>query len=217
MAKRNSGTRGMDSSSFPQHIREQIERKLKANGEAKNSRDIDIAAKANGKKDGDRCVNKIEAMQLEVMLEQYEDKLIKFQNLFVLEEHQVKLVIPFLPDSKLNPNNSSSWHKKIPIKKQANSLGQALMLHNLKINPNKRFNIDKRNIECEILYLSNRRIDDDNALSSIKHIRDGIYIILNLDDSLQKTTTIRLIKSDFNIIVFSLKIIENNNEFHLNY
>lgn len=153
--------------------------------------------------------NIIHKLNLEAKIAPYYEILKNYSSLMVYSKDFVQVVIPFLPNSKLNPNNTSSWAKKIKHKKEANILGQALMSYVKSKFEDATFNENKSHIECEIKFLTTKRLDDDNALSSLKHFRDGFYLVMGLDDSLQRKTCISMVNDDRNIVICGFKLLQN--------
>lgn len=125
-----------------------------------------------------------------------------------MDSNQLLLIIP-MPAPELSPNKTLHWSKKYDYKKQAKITGYETVL-SLRTNNNKLFNIDKKFIECQLFVYSNRKIDDDNLEASLKSIRDGIYMGLNLDDNLQIKTTRETYYDKSNIIILYLTTIDEH-------
>lgn len=168
-----------------------------------------IKSEEGSKRENSAANKRIHNLNLEAALIPYGDALENYSSLIRYSKDFVQVVIPFLPNSKLNPNNTSSWAKKIKHKKEANILGQALMSYVKSKFEDATFNENKSHIECEIKFLTTKRIDDDNALSSLKHFRDGFYIVMGLDDSLQRKTCISMVNDDRNIVICGFKLLQN--------
>lgn len=116
------------------------------------------------------------------------------------------LTIP-IPNSELATNKSKGWHygKHAAMRKKAREDGYYLAREYYQKNINRSFNyFYKSNIEgkwgliISVFYKNNVHLDDDNLLSALKPMRDGIFDFLkekfNMND---KQIVLTILKTDY--------------------
>lgn len=90
----------------------------------------------------------------------------------------IEIILPF-PEKVLHPNSGAHWKAKIEAKESARDYGKYIALKHV----GKFKRDEKLHLTLDFSWVDNRRRDLDNALSSLKHHIDGIFIGLGLDDS----------------------------------
>lgn len=127
-----------------------------------------------------------------------------YNHLNFMDKDKLILILP-MPAPELNPNKILHWSKKYEFKKAAKQLGYESVL-SLRTNKNELFNPNKSLIKCSLKIFTNRKLDDDNLEASLKSLRDGIYLGLNLDDGLQNHSERIYHHSLLNMIVYRFSL-----------
>lgn len=120
-------------------------------------------------------------------------------------ENLLKLVYR-IPSKELNINRKLNWvvkHKYAYKDKEYGYLKTKYILHLLNIH---NVNLNNVKLHANIEYFVSRNIDDDNLDGTFKHMRDGIYLALNIDDKTQcsSTRTLNKIKGKNEYLILTL-------------
>jgi hypothetical protein len=116
-----------------------------------------------------------------------------------------------IPSKELNINRKLNWtvkHKYANLDKEYGYLKTKNILYKLNI---ENLNLSGFSLETEIEYCVRRNVDDDNLDGTFKHMRDGIYLALNIDDKAQISSkrTLKKIKSKNEYLILTLNKISH--------
>lgn len=116
------------------------------------------------------------------------------------------LILP-IPDSELATNKSKGWHygKHVVMRKKARIDGFKLALeYETKHFPIYKTTYTPINIKgnwqlhIKVFHRNNKHLDDDNLLSALKNVRDGVFDLLktrfNMND---KQITLTILDTSF--------------------
>jgi crossover junction endodeoxyribonuclease RusA len=98
----------------------------------------------------------------------------------------LKIVLPY-PHADLSPNSHKHWRYKAKAASEAKETGRILTLAAMAGN---RQQLPDGKVSLSIVFHppDSRKRDDDNALSSFKHYRDGMALALGIDDNRFRVT-----------------------------
>jgi crossover junction endodeoxyribonuclease RusA len=98
----------------------------------------------------------------------------------------LKIVLPY-PHADLSPNSHKHWRYKAKAASEAKETGRILTLAAIAGN---RQQLPDGKVSLSIVFHppDSRKRDDDNALSSFKHYRDGMAMAMGIDDNRFRVT-----------------------------
>lgn len=167
---------------------------LKLREEVLNISDDNIIKKKGNSQEYNRdvfisnCYNKWKYFTDEPYILKLEESEELYFNILPSSDDILRLIYR-IPSKELNINRKLNWttkHKFAHKDKEYGYIKTKHIMFNLGINNNFKLN-DK--LIAEINYYTSRNIDDDNLDGTFKHMRDGIYLALGVDDKMQVSST----------------------------
>ena len=105
------------------------------------------------------------------------------------QQDQILKLVYRIPAKELNINRKLSWVLKHKFSYQDKEYGYLKTKYSLYLNKNHGLSLLGHKVKATIQYYVSRNIDDDNLDGTFKHMRDGIYLALGIDDKAQISST----------------------------